>query len=46
MEASCNDGMKFETQKASLTVPNSVQGHKNPEITPISGKLMTGANFN
>ena len=46
MEASCNDGMKFETQKASLTVPSGVSGHKNPEISSIAGKIMTGANYN
>mgnify|MGYP003337732559 CR=1 FL=1 len=46
MEAKYNDGMKFETQKASLQVPSTVQGHRNPEISPISGKSMTGANYN
>lgn len=35
-----------EAQKASCnSVPSSVDSHKNPEVMPVAGKCMQGANI-
>lgn len=39
-------GTAMSAQKASLgSCPASVAKHKNPEISPIGGKAMTGARY-
>lgn len=39
-------GNSIAAQKASLhAVPQSTGGHKNPAVTPIGSKAMTGANY-